>query len=98
MDLNASKPHIEWIKLRKRNVWHYVKILQVGSKKQEYMEFPPEMKKDPDPSQDIHFSPFPVLLVLQVSREWDNMDQLANDELWALSPKVIPLSIISQCL
>ena len=28
------------------------------------MEFPPELKRDPDPSQDIHFSPFPVLLIL----------------------------------
>ena len=26
------------------------------------------------------------------------MDQLTNDELWALSPKVIPLKIIGQCL
>lgn len=48
MDFNISKPHIEWIKLREKNVSHYVKILQVGGKKQEYMKFPLEMKKDPD--------------------------------------------------
>ena len=64
MDFNISKPHIEWIKLREKNVSHYVKILQVGGKKQEYMKFPLEMKKDPDPSQDIHFSSFLILLVL----------------------------------
>ena len=43
-------------KIEKKNVWHYVKILQVGGKKQEYMEFPLKMKKDPDPSQDYTWS------------------------------------------
>lgn len=48
-------------------------------------KFSPEEKRDPDASQDIHFSPFHVPLILTNLRDWDNMDQLAHDELQALN-------------
>lgn len=46
-------------------------------KKQEYMcEIPLEMKKDPDPSQDIHFSSFSYFVsinrVSEVGTTWTN--------------------------
>ena len=43
---------------------------------------------------------FSFLLVLTSLQRLgqDNTDKLANDELWALSTKVIPLKIIGQCL
>ena len=77
-----------WVVNWERKVWCYVKILQLGSKKQEYVEFPPEMKRDLDPSQDIHSSPFPVLLILTSPQRWGQYGP--NDELmmssghWAL--------------
>ena len=48
MDFQLSKPHTEW--QNEKKIGLYVKILWLGSKEQEYMEFPPEEKRDPDSS------------------------------------------------
>ena len=67
MDLKLSN-HIEWLNWGQKSKF-YIKIQLFRINSKSTGEFPSEDKRDIDPFQDIHFFPFPVLLIL-TSLQW----------------------------